>query len=156
MYFLSSLALNSSLLLLPLSPALLVPFSSFSHYPQHFYTLSLFSSAALSTFLPPSEFISSDAISSLFPALSVNLPLLLIFLFLPLLCLLSLSTTLYTPLRLPTPPPQTYLRLNSWTSIYQKTRAFCSMLFTVPCTGGFSGFKNLTKNLRNKKTRVYS
>ncbi len=29
------------------------------------------------------------------------------------------------------------LRWNSWTSIWQKTRVFCSMLFTVPLTGGF-------------------
>ncbi len=29
------------------------------------------------------------------------------------------------------------LRWNSWTAIKQKTRVFCSMLFTVPSTGGF-------------------
>ncbi len=26
---------------------------------------------------------------------------------------------------------------NSWTPVWQKTRVFCSMLFTVPSTGGF-------------------
>jgi hypothetical protein len=29
------------------------------------------------------------------------------------------------------------LRWNSWKSIWQKTRVFWSMLFTVPSTGGF-------------------
>ncbi len=55
------------------------------------------------------------------------------------------------------------LKWNSWTSICQKTRVFCSMLFTVPSTCGFYRkpytslvLKIHAKNLRNKKTKVCS
>ena len=56
-----------------------------------------------------------------------------------------------------------YLRWNSWTSVWQKTRVFCSLLFTVPTTGRITEnntllivLKIITKNTRNKKTWVYS
>jgi hypothetical protein len=55
------------------------------------------------------------------------------------------------------------LSWNSWTSISQKTRVFCSMSFTVPSTGGFQrkSYPSLVliplqKNPQIKKTQVYS
>jgi len=55
-------------------------------------------------------------------------------------------------------------KCNSWTTIWQKTRVFCSMLFTVPTkladfkeTILYSDFKKYIQiNPGNKKSRVYS
>jgi hypothetical protein len=48
----------------------------------------------------------------------------------------------------------TVLRWNSWTPVYQKTRVFCSMLFTFPSTGGFLKKTRLFTSFKNpyKKT----
>ncbi len=47
-------------------------------------------------------------------------------------------------------------RWNFWTQIWQETRVFCSMLFTVSCTNGFYGKpSSIQKNPRTKKARVW-